>query len=286
MDTQIELKSINVDGTVLHYMEQGSGEPLVLVHGGLSDYRSWRMQIEAFSAQYRVIVYSRRYHYPNAWQEDGPEYTVELHAADLARLLRALDLDSVRLVGHSYGAFTSLVMTLHHPELVNHLVLAEPPILLWLKRLPDGSKIFTKFLKETMEASNRAFDNGDMVEGVRTFLNGVGGVGAYDHIPPTARAIQMDNARVLQAEMKSGVKYGYHPGYFADPSCAELGNLRIPTLLVRGERSPVMFHMVLDELAKCLPQAQQVKIPDVSHSIPAGNPPVFNAAVLDFLKAR
>src|SRR3989442_12106834 len=52
---------IRVRGVELHYIEQGQGEPLILLHGGQGDYRSWEPQMKVLSQQYRVISYSRRY---------------------------------------------------------------------------------------------------------------------------------------------------------------------------------------------------------------------------------
>ena len=58
-----------------------SGEPLVFVHGSLEDLRIWRRQVELFSAHYRVVTYSRRYHHPTPAPGAGdPAYTAALHA--------------------------------------------------------------------------------------------------------------------------------------------------------------------------------------------------------------
>src|SRR5262245_57033706 len=97
------LKRVALGDFALPYLEVGHGEPLVLVHGSLGDYRSWRRQLDAFAAHYRVIAYSRRYHYPSRWPGAGPEYSPRLHAADLARLIEALELAPCYIVGASYG---------------------------------------------------------------------------------------------------------------------------------------------------------------------------------------
>ncbi len=283
MAIQAELKKIHVNGTELHYIEQGQGEPLVLVHGSLSDYRMWPMQIEAFSPHYRTIAYSRRYHYPNPWPNGDSDYSMDQHAADLAALLQELSLEKVRLVGHSFGAATCLTMALRYPQLVSRLVLGEPPLLSWLETLPDGQPLVATFLADAAEPSFDAFQRGDQAGAIRYFIEGVSGRGAYERVPPTGRAIQMENARTLQAEMDMIARFGTRRGYFSNISCASLSKLNIPTLLVGGDRSPVMFHLVLDELARCLPQSRQVTIPSSSHSMVSSNPLAFNAAVLDFL---
>ena len=52
-------------GITLHYVEKGTGVPVIFVHGSLSDGGYWADQIGPFEKHYRVIAYSRRYNYPN-----------------------------------------------------------------------------------------------------------------------------------------------------------------------------------------------------------------------------
>ena len=52
-------------------------------HGTLEDYRTWDGQLEALSKEYRLISYSRRYHYPNEWTKDSTDFSVTIHARDL-----------------------------------------------------------------------------------------------------------------------------------------------------------------------------------------------------------
>src|SRR5687768_16452440 len=119
----IEVKQISVHGNVLHYVEQGEGNNMVLVHGGLSDNRMWEGQMEAFSEKHHVVAYSRRYAYPNGAADDSVGYTVVPHAKDLAAFINALETGPVHLVGHSYGAYTALLTAIEHPELVKSLCL-------------------------------------------------------------------------------------------------------------------------------------------------------------------
>src|SRR5512142_1578335 len=105
MTESTNLQTVQANGQTLHYLEQGTGEPIVLVHGSLGDYRTWRPQLEPFAQQYRVIAYSRRYQYPNSWPGDGHNYSPALHAEDLAGLVQTLGLGRVHLVGSSFGAY-------------------------------------------------------------------------------------------------------------------------------------------------------------------------------------
>lgn len=54
-----------INGTVLEYEVSGSGDTLVLVHGSASDLRTWHPQQEALAERFRVVRFSRRFHWPN-----------------------------------------------------------------------------------------------------------------------------------------------------------------------------------------------------------------------------
>jgi pimeloyl-ACP methyl ester carboxylesterase len=89
------IKNVLVNGVKLHYLEKGSGIPVVLIHGGLGDYREWNPQIERISSHYRVIAYSRRYNYPNNNAEIPPDHSAIVEARDLAALLDELKRERV-----------------------------------------------------------------------------------------------------------------------------------------------------------------------------------------------
>lgn len=122
-----EIKRVFINGDSLHYIDIGKSVAVILVHGSLGDFRDWGGQMDTFPKNYRVIAYSRRYAYPNRQQRnDFADYTATVHAKDLAEFIKALNIGPVHLVGHSYGAFTTLLTTTDHPELVRSLTLGKP----------------------------------------------------------------------------------------------------------------------------------------------------------------
>src|SRR5262245_52562735 len=123
----------------LRYIEQGKGEPVILLHGGQGDYRAWPALMEALAPRYRVISYSRRYHVPNENSLTSTSHSALIDADDLAGLIAALDLRSAHLVGTSYGAFTALALAIKHPEMVRSMVLAEPPVHQWVTGTARGA---------------------------------------------------------------------------------------------------------------------------------------------------
>jgi non-heme chloroperoxidase len=267
---------LETNGTKLEYIEKGEGDPVIFVHGSLGDLRSWSLQMEQFSQQYRAIAYSRRYHYPHAESVDSLDYSVNRHAEDLASFIRGLGLQKSHVVGSSYGAYTALVLAAMHPELVRSLTIGEPPILPWLEGIEGGSELMANFMMNVWDPLMRAFQRGDMEEGVRIFINGVLGEGTFDKLPIEARSAAMENAQELKDETLS-------PGHFSSFSCGDAKKIKVPTLLLTGELSPPIFHPIIKELQHCIPDAECLIIPKASHTMYSDNPEVFNDKVLSFL---
>lgn len=100
---------IRANEAEFHYLERGTGTPVIFVHGGLVDYRRWIPQIEAFSQQHRVITYSRRYNFPNRNAVGSANYSAIVDADDLAGILRERNLGRRHIIGESYGAYAEIL---------------------------------------------------------------------------------------------------------------------------------------------------------------------------------
>lgn len=166
----------------LHYIEHGQGEPLILLHGGQGDYRSWGPQMKAFSQRYRAISYSRRYHYPNDNPLTSQNHSAYVEADDLTAFIRKLKLGRVHLIGTSYGAFTALALAVKHPEMVRSLVLAEPPIHQWVRNTPNGAALYVEFMTAIHEPVGRAFKAGEDEGAMRIFVDGIAGTRRFDSL--------------------------------------------------------------------------------------------------------
>src|SRR5579863_9841476 len=163
------------DGITLHYAEVGSGTPVVFVHGSISDLTYWKDQVNAFGSKYRAITYSRRYNYPNT-NPSRPGYSAITDADDLAALIGKLHLGKVYIVGHSYGALTTLFLATRHPELIRAAVLAEPPAVSLLAHMPDeeaspGRAIYTDIQEHMVDPMKRDFAAGNVDAGVGDFID-------------------------------------------------------------------------------------------------------------------
>jgi non-heme chloroperoxidase len=277
-----DVRTIQINGAALHYVECGAGEPLVFVHGGLGSLDTFRTQAQMFASRFRVIAYSRRYHPPNAPPRPDEHNPLGTHVADLKALITELKATPAHVVANSYGAYISLALAVANPELVRSLVLGEPPVLPLLSRTSVGEALRQSWITQIMAPSRRAFERGDLEGGLRQFMDGICGAGCFDKLPePARRELVEKQAPEFRTEMMTEIS-----AYTPPLDCQALGNLRRPTLLVTGERSHPVFLLITAELERCLEDETHVMVPGAGHSMHRENTAFYNEAVAAFLRRR
>ena len=122
-------KEVPVNGFRLQYIEQGSGEPIVFVHGAPHDLRAWEPVREAIAKRYRFIAYTQRYFGTEPWPDEGKNFSIATHADDLAKFIKALNAGPVHLVGWSVGGQVAATAAVNDPSLVRSLILYEATII-------------------------------------------------------------------------------------------------------------------------------------------------------------
>ncbi len=282
------MTSIDTNGTKLHYVERGNGEPVVLVHGSASDHRTWQGQLGPLGGEFRAVAYSRRYHWPNEPIAEGADYPMLEQVEDLDAFLGARDLAPAHLVGHSYGAFLCLLLAMRRPPLVRSLVLAEPPVLtLFAGSRPSAPELLKTLLTRPrtgaaivrfgafgLGPAARAIELGDTERALQLFGTAVLGRDGFRRLSPG----RLDQARAnfIPAEI---VGSGYAP---LEPD--QVREVETPALLITGERSPRLFHRFIDRLQGLLPHSERIQIPGASHIMHEDNGAAYSSAVLSFLR--
>ncbi|WP_269503675.1 alpha/beta fold hydrolase [Burkholderia sp. IMCC1007] len=121
-----EGRFVDVDGDRLHYVEYGSGPPLVFVHGLAGQLRNFAyLPLARLAQRHRVILVDR----PGAGRSlrgAGSQANVFAQARTIAAFIDVLKLDRPVLVGHSLGGAIALAVGLNHPERVSRLALIAP----------------------------------------------------------------------------------------------------------------------------------------------------------------
>lgn len=276
--TKPELKSIFINGDSIHYIDVGKGDPVVFVHGGFGDYRTWDAQMDAFTQKHRVIAYSQRFFFPNKQVvNDSSDASPTAHTKDLIQLLKALKLGPVHLIGHSGGGGVSLFATLEHPELIRSLVLGEAVVPSLLENVPHSDSIMSSFFTKTIQPASDAFKSNNDEKGVSLFINGVMGDSSYfDNLSEQKRKNMLGNA----AEGKHNL---LHNPPSPKVTCDDLNKIKVPVLLIVGAKSIPFFSLMTDELYRCLRNKEKATLSNASHGLEYENPVEFNKVVLGFI---
>ena len=271
------MPSCTVNGYSMEFVEAGQGEPVVLIHGSLNDYRYWAPQMEPLGAQYRVVAPSLRHYWPERWDGRGEGFRIDQHVEDMAAFLAALGQGPVRLIGHSRGGHIAFRLAERHPGLIGRLVLAEPGG--ELDESLGGAPVAGPGRQAQAFAEAAALvKSGDVEGGLRRFAEHTGGPGAWEKRSETRKTIGRDNAHTLAGQIDERRR---------PFSRAAAESIRVPTLLVHGANTQPSFIAIIDALERTMPGfAGRVSIPDAAHGMSSDNPAAFNAAVLAFLEAR
>jgi pimeloyl-ACP methyl ester carboxylesterase len=115
---------LEVDGTRLHYLERGSGRPILLVHGNGTMIEDWIISgvVDELAKTNRVIAVDRP-GFGHSPRPRGTVWTVERQAALLAEALDLLGASDVVVAGHSFGALVTAALALDHPERLSGVAL-------------------------------------------------------------------------------------------------------------------------------------------------------------------
>lgn len=260
--------TLDLDGVGYRYVDEGSGPPVLLVHGNPTWSYTWRALIADLRRDHRVIAPD----HVGMGRSDTPaphryRYTLAQRTADLGRLVAALDLPGpLTLVAHDWGGAIGLGWAVERPDAVARLVLLNtaafplPPgtALPWMLRL----------------ARSRAF--GDLlVCGLNAFVLGTLALGATSRLPRDVQQAyrapyRHPDDRVAVREFVRDIPLG--PG---DPAWEPLtrtatGLERLtetPTLVLWGRRDPVFGPRVLAEWRRRLPTVKVVEYPDAGHLV-------------------
>ena len=258
-----------VGGTRLFYEVKGTGSPVVLIHGGQMDCRMWDDQFAALAENFRVIRYDVR-GYGGSFQPD----VLYSDADDLAGLLDYLKVKRAHIVGLSLGGRIAIDLAVAHPTRVSSLLLAgaglsgyEPPnametdLRMWniIKAARDegpdtATELWLKdpFMAPAMEQARLA---------------------------PRLRKVARENAHcwlqnpVLQRSAKPA-------------AASRLGDIKVPTLLVIGDRDVPQIKATGETLEKGISGSKKVVIEGAGHMVNMEKPDKFNDVVLTFLRAQ
>jgi pimeloyl-ACP methyl ester carboxylesterase len=236
-----------VNGVKIWYASFGSGEPVILLHGGLANSNYWGHQVRALAGRYRVIVMDSRGH--GRSNRDAKPYGYDLMASDVIALMDYLKITKAAIVGWSDGAIIGLDIAMHHPERVSRLFAfaanSDPSGVADIAK----SEVFNAYVA-------RAGDE-------------------YKLISPTPNEYQAFVAEIAKM-------WKTQPRW----KKTDLAKINVPTWIVDGDHDEAIKRDNTEFMAAHIPGAGLLIQPEVSHFSFLQDPEQFTADVMHFLERR
>lgn len=284
-------QTISVRGADLAYVSSGRGQvPVVLSHANLTDLRSWDALVPHLEPHFRVVRYSRRYHWPNPAIAASQDDSWNDQADDLGALIEALQLGPVHVVGNSSSAYQALLLAARQPQLLRSVIAEEPPVIPLLFRstppsLGDLVSAFTtrpaaafalaSFGARTMGPATAAFARGDDERGLMLFARAVFGA---DRLAAMSAA-QMERMHDNVAPHKAALLGTGLPAFAPEEARA----IDVPVLLLTSEHASAFQKHLNRYLGTLLPRVSEHTVSGAGHFMHEDNPEEVARLIRDFV---
>ncbi len=236
-----------VNGVSIWYATFGSGEPVVLLHGGLANSNYWGLQVPALAQKYRVIVMDSRGHGRST--RNAQPYGYDLMASDVLGVMDHLGIAKAAIVGWSDGAILGLDIAMNHPERVSRLFAfaanSDPSGVKDVTKSP----VFTKFIARAEKE--------------------------YEALSATPREYK----RFLD---EISHMWESQPHW----TVADLGRIKVPTWIVDADHDEAIQRENTELMAGAIPGAGLLLQPEVSHFSMLQAPDQFTGDILRFLERK
>jgi proline iminopeptidase len=297
---KVEEGFVDAGGVLIYYKALGTGEPLVILHGGPGASHEYLLPyLIPLAKTNRLVFIDERGSGRSTKLDDPSGYTVENMADDVEAVRRELGLGKISLLGHSYGGVLAQAYALKYQDNLTHLILAST--FHSTRQLNDVFKrmmaSMTPELRGRIESLEKAglYGHGKDFEKNRyptAYMAAAWGEGYFPYLyrrhpdpnydPADTGGLSWD----LYREM-----WGSHGEFVVDGNLVSveyaerLRSLHVPTLITVGDHDE-SDPAIARDMQKCIAGSQLVVLPDSGHMTFVDQPALFLNSVNDFVKAR
>ncbi|MGA2538735.1 MAG: alpha/beta hydrolase [Terracidiphilus sp.] len=255
----------SADGTPIAYWREGSGPPLLLVHGGACDHLAWHFVVPLLAEKFTVYSYDRR---GRGESGDTDPYSVEREIEDVAAMLATIGAPA-HLLGHSAGGILALEAAQRTSSLLS-LILYEPAYVVNGARERPGAKALEKVQALLAEGNRDEVIRIAMRETLGLPESEIAAMGAgpgWEHLIAVAHTIPYDWKLWDQPLVEGRARA-----------------VETRALVLMGSESPAWLQAGATTVAAALPNARLEVLPGQEHLATVTAPEMFAQAVLNFIE--
>ncbi|MBO1005884.1 2-succinyl-6-hydroxy-2,4-cyclohexadiene-1-carboxylate synthase [Pseudogracilibacillus auburnensis] len=264
---------IAVEDTTYGYTKQGSGEPIVLLHGFTGSSKTWENVVPNLAKEYQVITIDLPGH--GRTTGSSPK-TMEAFCRDLKQMLIFLQIETCHLLGYSLGGRTALSFAMYYPETVKTLI---------LESASPGLK--TEEERKARIEKDAKLAEQIMVNGVASFVHYWENIPLFQsqkRLPQDVRdKIRMERMKQTEEGLANSLLYmgtGKQPSWWK-----QLQQVIVPVLLIAGAKDQ-KFVQITKEMDSQIKDAQLSIIKDTGHAVHVEQVEKFAKIVREFLREK
>lgn len=264
---------IRINALKYFYREQGTGAPLVFLHGFTGSSYNWLQFLDIFSDQFHVVLLDLPGHGRTSSPADPERYSMDLVSHDLITIFQALNLSNVNLLGYSMGGRLAIYMAVKYPTYFKSLIIesASPGLesaALRQARIKSDNRLASdieeigipEFIERWQQMPLFSTQKGLSVEQKENL-----------------RLQRFNNTAIGLANTLRGMGTGQQPSLWS-----ELNTIHLPVLILAGELDQ-KFSSIARQITATIPNAELNIITGAGHNIHLEKSQRFISSVLDFL---
>ncbi len=257
---------VEAEGGRLYVESSGAGTPILMAHGWSLDHRLFEPQAQELAKTFQVVTFDRR---GFGVSQAGPDLALEVD--DMHRILQALSLQSVHLLGMSQGARIALRFAVKHPHAIRSLLLQGPAIDGFSIDEPASQRIPIEQYAELARAGR--------MDDVRRRWRAHPMMSLHGH---TGRARELLDQMLSAYQGADLLADAAKPPSPAVNVLGEIASIRVPCLLLTGEMDTAARKASAAKLLQLLPDCREIVFTDSGHLSNLSEAERYNREVADF----
>lgn len=280
-------------GVRLHYASCGErGRPLMLmVHGFPEFWGAWKQLMPAFADHYYVVAPDLRGYNLSSKPSELAAYRPQVLTADLATLISGLGYSKGVVVAHDWGGALAWGLAIGRPDLVDRLIILNAthpvPFARALTHDPE-QRAASEYMNRLRDPGAEAFFEADDFRELEALFRRIGDARWFDELRSEYRAA-WGQPGALTAAINYYRASPLHPPTADQPGAAKLTlreedfMVRVPTLVIWGERDAALRPVLLDGLDRMVPDLRIERLPDATHWLVHEEPETIIRSMRAFL---
>jgi pimeloyl-ACP methyl ester carboxylesterase len=292
----LQHRYVDFDDVRLHYVEAGDGPLMLFVHGFPEFWGAWQNQLGEFSKDHRAVALDMRGHNLSGKPPGVKAYRPKHLVADLRRLIDHLGGRPALVVAHDWGGAAAWNLAAAHPEYIEKLIIINSPHpVTFARELRDSpaqqqASAYMNWLRRPGAAQKLLENDCARLAAMLSQSSADPRWLTSERLARYREAWTQPGA--LQASLNFYRASPLHPATPEEPGAAGLAlkpedfTVRVPTLVIWGERDTALLPGLLDGLAALVPQLTLKRIPDGSHWVIHERPEEVNRMIREFIENR